>query len=136
MDCTITKVAQTTHHHCDVRYGTSRGIQVHECLLYQLLGSSGMWNRFDLDCILGKGDQLSHFIGKLDLARVQDPDNDKNSIKIEWVIQKTSLNQNRPKGTHLNKSIVQPFHHSKNEFLASQKYTSKSTLEHRPKHKR
>ena len=103
---------------------------------WTLFRSSGMWNRFDLDCILGKGDQLFQFIWKIDPTRVPDPDNDKNSIKIEWVIQKTSLNQNHSKPTDLNISIVQHLHHSKNELLGSQMYTSKATLEHRPNHKR
>ena len=31
---------------------------------WTLFESPGLWNKFDLDCILGKGDQLFKFIDK------------------------------------------------------------------------
>ena len=64
-DYTIIKVVQETHHQGDVRYGASRGIQ---CSCMSLVSvswkSPGLCDKFDLDSILGKGDQLFKFIGK------------------------------------------------------------------------
>ena len=37
-----------------------------------LFKSPGLWNKFDLDCILGKGDQLFRFIGKFRYVGVED----------------------------------------------------------------
>ena len=60
-DCTIIKVVQATHHQGDIRFGASRGIQ---CWCKSLISGSwtlskspGLWDKFDLDFILGKGDQ-------------------------------------------------------------------------------
>ena len=66
---TIIKVVQVSHHHGDVRYGASSGIQC-SCMSlisvsWTLFKSPGLLNKFDLDCILGKGDQLSKFIDNL-----------------------------------------------------------------------
>ena len=61
----ITQVVQATHYQDDVRYGTSRAIQC-SCrslmCLWTLFRSSGMWDKFDLDCILREADQLFKFI--------------------------------------------------------------------------
>ena len=74
-DYTIIKVVQATHHQGDVkygistgRYGISTGIQC-SCmslvsLRWTLFKSSALCDKFDLDWILGKGDQLFKFIGK------------------------------------------------------------------------
>ena len=55
---TIVKVVQDSHYQGDVRYGTSGGIQC-SCMSlilisWKLFKSSGLWNEFDLDCILDK----------------------------------------------------------------------------------
>ena len=55
-DCTIIKVVQATHHKSDVRYGTSSRIQ-NSCmclmsLIWTLFGCPGVWDKFNLDCIL------------------------------------------------------------------------------------
>ena len=75
-DNTIIKVVESTHHQGDVRYGTSSGIQCSYMSLvsvsWALLRSPGLWGRFDLDCILGKGDQLSKFIGQLRYPGIED----------------------------------------------------------------
>ena len=75
-DYTIIKVVQDSHHQGDVRYGASRGIQC-SCMLlisvsWTLLKPPGLWNKFDLDCILGKGNQLFRFIGKFRYFGVED----------------------------------------------------------------
>ena len=74
-DYTIIKVVQATHHQGDIkygistgRYGISTGIQC-SCmslvsLRWTLFKSPALWDKFDLDWILGKGDQLFKFIGK------------------------------------------------------------------------
>ena len=64
---TIIRVVQGTHHQDEVRYGTSRGIQC-SCMSlisvsWALFKSPGLWDKFDLRCILGKGDLLFKFIG-------------------------------------------------------------------------
>ena len=53
---TIIKVVQATHHHVDVRYGASNGLQ---CSCMSLISVSwtlfkfpGLYDKFDLDCIL------------------------------------------------------------------------------------
>ena len=62
-DYTISKV-EASHHQRNVRYGISRGIQWSSMSLMSftstLFRSPGMWDKFDLDCILGKGDQLEN----------------------------------------------------------------------------
>ena len=57
-DYTFIKVFQVNHHQRDVRYGASRGIQC-SCLslmsiTWTLFRSPGLWDKFDLDSILGK----------------------------------------------------------------------------------
>ena len=39
---------------------------------WTLFKSPGLWNKFDLDCILGKGDQLFRLIGKFRYVGVED----------------------------------------------------------------
>ena len=56
------KVAQATHHQGDIRYRTSRGIQC-SCMSLlpfcrTLFKSASIWDSFDLDCILQKGNLL------------------------------------------------------------------------------
>ena len=66
-DCTIIKVVHDTHHHGYVRYGTARVYSACMSLIslsWTLFQSPGLWGKFDLDCILSKGDQLFKFIGK------------------------------------------------------------------------
>ena len=75
-DYKVINVVQATHHQGDVRYGTSSGIQF-SCLslisLSQtLFKSPGLWDKFDLDCILGKGDHLLKFIGKFRYLGIED----------------------------------------------------------------
>ena len=67
-DYTIIKVVQATHNQGDVRYGINRGIQC-SCMslmpiTWILFISPGLWDKFDLDSILAKGDQFFKFIGK------------------------------------------------------------------------
>ena len=61
-DSSIMNVVQVTHHQGDIRYGISRTIQ---CLYmsfmsvcWTLFKSVSIWDSFDLDCILQKGDLL------------------------------------------------------------------------------
>ena len=66
-DYTIIKEVQDTHHQGDVRYGTARVYRACMSLIslsWTLFESPGLWYKFDLDCILSKGDQLFKFIGK------------------------------------------------------------------------
>ena len=56
------KVVQATHHQSDIRYGMSKGKQ---CSCMSLMSvcwtsfkSASIWDSFDLDCILQKGDLL------------------------------------------------------------------------------
>ena len=88
-DYTIIKVVQPTHHQGDVRYGTSRGIQC-SCmslisLSWTLFKSPGLWEKFDLDCILGKGDQLFKFIGKFRYLGIED-------LPQEFLIENSLIN--------------------------------------------
>ena len=67
-DYTIIKVAQASHYQGDIRYGASRGIPCSYMsfmsVSWILFKSPGMWDKFELDCILARGDQLFKFIGK------------------------------------------------------------------------
>ena len=92
-DYTINKAVQATYHQDDVRCGTS-----HVCLLCQLLGlrsvrSPGTWDKFDLDCILGQGDQLFKFIKKFRYLGMEDlPQKfflENSSINVEFLENKT-----------------------------------------------
>ena len=86
---TIIKVVLAIHHQVDVGYGTSRGIQC-SCmslipLSWTLFKSPGLWGKFDLDCILGKGDQLFKFIGKLRYLGIED-------LPQEFLIENSLIN--------------------------------------------
>ena len=59
-DTRIMKVVQATHHKGDVRYLMSMGMQC-SCIspmsvCWTLFKSASIWDSFDLDCILQKGD--------------------------------------------------------------------------------
>ena len=67
-DFIIIKIVQAICHQGDVRYSIFRVVYC-SCLFltsvgWTLLKSPGHWGKFDLDCILGKGDQLFEYIGK------------------------------------------------------------------------
>ena len=67
-DYTIIKLVQETQYRGDVRYGASLGIQC-SCMslvsvIWTLFKSPGLWDKYDLDSILDKGDQLFKLIGK------------------------------------------------------------------------
>ena len=76
MDYTIVKVVQTSHHQVNIRYGTFRCMQCSYLSLvsvsWALLKSHGLWDKFDLDCILGKGNQLIKFIDKFRYLGIED----------------------------------------------------------------
>ena len=96
-DYTIIKVVQATHHQGDVRYGASRGIQCSWMSLisvrWTLFKSPELWDKFDLDSILGKGDQLFKIIGKFRYLAKEDLPKEfsiKNySINVELLENKT-----------------------------------------------
>ena len=88
-DYTIIKVVQDSHHQGDIRYGESRGIQC-SCMSFmsvswELFKSPGMWDNFDLDCILARGDQLFKFIGKFRYLVVED-------LPQEFLLENYSMN--------------------------------------------
>ena len=61
---------------CDIRYGTSTGIQC-PCMSlisvsWALFKSPGLWDKFNLDSILGKGEQLLELIGKFRYLGMED----------------------------------------------------------------
>ena len=96
-DYTIIKVVQATHHQDDVRYGISTGIQ---CLCisldsvsWTLFRSPGLCYKFDLDCILAKGDQLFKFIGQFRYLKTEDLPNElfieNSSVNVEFLENKT-----------------------------------------------
>ena len=78
-----------THHQGDVRYGKSSGIQCFCVSLisvtWKLFRSPGIWDKFNLDCILSKGDQLFKFIGKFRYLRMED-------LPQEFLVEKSSIN--------------------------------------------
>ena len=57
---TVFRVVQTTHHQSEVRFGASRGIQCSRMSLvsvgWTLFKYPGLWDKCNLDYILGKGD--------------------------------------------------------------------------------
>ena len=69
----------------------------HVCLLCQLLGCQfrppSMWDKFDLDCLLGQGDQLFKFIGNFRYLGMEDLPEDflveHSSINVEFLKNKT-----------------------------------------------
>ena len=75
-DYTLIKTVQVSHHQGDVRYGASRSIHC-SCMSlisvsWTLFKSPGLWNKFNLDYILGKRDQLFKLIGKFRYLGVED----------------------------------------------------------------
>ena len=52
---------------------------------YTLFRSPGMWDKFDLDCILGKGSQLLKFIGQFRYLRMED-------LPQEFLVENSSIN--------------------------------------------
>ena len=67
-DYAIIKLVQETHYRGDVRYGVPLGIQC-SCMslvsvIWTLFKSPGLWDKYDLDSILDKGNQLFKLIGK------------------------------------------------------------------------
>ena len=75
-DYTLINVVQVSHHQGDVRYGASRSIQC-SCMSlisvsWTLFKSPGLWNKFNLDYILDKRDQLFKLIGKFRYLGVED----------------------------------------------------------------
>ena len=84
-------------HQGDVRYGTSSGIRC-SCISlvsvsWRFVRSSDLLNKFDLDCIVGKGNQLFTFIGKFRYLGIEDlPQNfsiGNSSVKVELLKSKT-----------------------------------------------
>ena len=75
-DYTLIKVVQVSHHQGDIRYGASRSIHC-SCMSlisvsWTLFKSPGLWNKFNLDYILGKRDQLFKLIVKFRYLGVED----------------------------------------------------------------
>ena len=65
------------HHRGDIKYGTSRGVQ---CSCMSLIR-----HKFDLGCILGKGDQLFKFSSKFRYLGIED-------LPEEFLIENSSIN--------------------------------------------
>ena len=75
-DYTILKVVQATHNQGDIGYSVSRGIPC-SCISLitvslTLFKSPGLWDKFDLNFILGKAEQLFKFIGKFRYLAMED----------------------------------------------------------------
>ena len=74
--CTTLKFVRATHHQGDAIYFKSRSIQG-SCMspmsvIWTLLRSPTLWDKFDLDCILGSGNQLFVFLRKFRNLRMED----------------------------------------------------------------
>ena len=52
---------------------------------WTLFRSLGMWNKFDLDCMLGKGDQLFKFMAKFRYLGMED-------LQQEFLVENPSIN--------------------------------------------
>ena len=65
-DYTIIEVVQATHHRgmLDMVHGIQWSCMSLMSITWTLFGSPGLWDKFDLDGILGKGDHSFKFIGK------------------------------------------------------------------------
>ena len=81
-DYTIIKVVQATHHQGDVRYGSLDMVMP---VTWTLFRSLGMWNKIDLDCTLGKGDQLFIFTGTFRYLGMED-------LQQEFSVENSSIN--------------------------------------------
>lgn len=70
----IIKIVQATHHQGDFKYGTSRCIQWSYISLdsvgWPFFRSPGLWDKFDLECILCKRDQLFKFNNMFSTAEI------------------------------------------------------------------
>ena len=88
-DGTIIKVVQATHFQRDIRYGTSRDMQCSfmspMSVIWTLLRSPGVWDKFGLYCIIGKGDQLFKFIGKFRYLGME-------YLPQEFLVENSSIN--------------------------------------------
>ena len=73
---TIVRVVQAINHQGEVRYCGSRGIQCSYMSLisikWTLFKSPGLWDKFELDYILGKENQLFKFIDKFRYLGMKD----------------------------------------------------------------
>ena len=62
-------------------------------ITWTLFRSHGLWDKFDLDSILGKGYQLFNFIGKFRYLGMEDPPQEflveNSSINLEFLENKT-----------------------------------------------
>lgn len=85
----IVKVGKATHHQGDVRYSTSRCTQYSfmspMSVTWTLHKSSGMLDKSDLDCILGKGKQLFKSIGKFRYLGL-------DNLLQEFLVEKSTIN--------------------------------------------
>ena len=70
----IMKIVQATHHQDDFKYGTSRCIQWSYMSFvsvgWPLFRSPCLWDKFDLECILYKRDQLFKFSNMFSTAEI------------------------------------------------------------------
>ena len=83
------KVVQATQHQGDIRYGMSSGIQC-SCMslmsvCWTLFKSVSIWDSFDLDCILQKGDFLFKSLNKYQYLGMED-------LPQEFFIENLSIN--------------------------------------------
>lgn len=95
-DYTSVRVVQATHHQSYVRYGASRCIQCSYmsliCVSWTLFKSPGLWDKFDFDYILGKGNQLFELIGKFKYLGMEDLPQfliKNSSVSVEFLEKKT-----------------------------------------------
>ena len=86
-------MVQATHHQGDLKYVVYRGKQC-SCMAlvvvtWTLFRLPVMWDNFDLDCILSKGDQLFNFIGKIRYLGMEDLPHrflvENSSINVEFL---------------------------------------------------
>ena len=96
-DYTIVTVVQATHRQDNVRCGAFRGIK-YSCISLisvsrTFFKSPGLWDKFDLDYILGKGYQLIKLIGKSRHLGMEDLPQKflikKSSVIVEFLENKT-----------------------------------------------
>ena len=91
-DTWIIKAFQATYHQGDVRYGMSRGIQcpyITYINCWTLFKSVSIWNSFDLDCILQKGDLLFKYLNNYRYLGMEDLSDEffteNSSINVEFL---------------------------------------------------
>ena len=88
-DFTIARKVQATHQQGNVRCSAFRVIQC-SCvslisISWALFKSPGLWDKIDLDYILGEGDQLFKFVGKFRYLGMED-------LSQEFLIENSSVN--------------------------------------------